>query len=144
MTGVQTCALPISLVLSHKLKHLDAWTQERRAIASRYTTELAGLPLDCPRIVNGDHVWHLYVVQSEQRDELKKFLDARGVETGLHYPVPLHQQPALASYGFSLSGYPESDRVSSRCLSLPVFPGMTETETGRVIDAVRAFYAKKS
>ena len=131
-----------ALVLSHKLKHLDAWTEERRAIARRYTTELAGLPLRCPQVVNGDHVWHLYVVQSEQRDALKKFLDEQGVDTGLHYPVPLHRQPALAKHGFSTAAYPESDRVANESLSLPVFPGMTEAEIDRVIDAVRAFYRR--
>ncbi len=136
MEGIQ------ALVLSHKLKHLDDWTQQRRAIARRYADELAGLPLQLPGVTNGDHVWHLYVVRSERRDELRKYLEENHVETGLHYPVPLHRQPALARYGFSESGYPESDRLASQCLSLPIFPGMTEAETAQVIDAVRGFYRR--
>ncbi len=130
------------LVLGHKLKYLDEWTRQRREIARRYSAELAGLPLACPQAANGDHVWHLYVVQTEQRDALKKFLEERGVETGLHYPVPLHRQPALAKYGFSSSAYPESDRLATQCLSLPIFPGMTDDEIRRVIGAIRAFYGR--
>lgn len=130
------------LVLSHKLAHLDAWTDERRAIGRRYAEGLAGLPLELPEVVSGDHVWHLYVVRAEQRDALRAHLQQRGIQTGLHYPVPLHRQPALAGYGFSPSEYPVADRIAGRCLSLPIFVGMTEAETGRVIDGVRAFYAR--
>jgi dTDP-4-amino-4,6-dideoxygalactose transaminase len=128
------------LVLGRKLPHLDGWTRERRAIARRYGEALDGLPLELPGIVHGDHVWHLYVVQSERRDALKAHLDSRGVQTGLHYPVPLHRQPALARYGFDPAAYPVADRIANRCLSLPIFAGMTDAEVGRVIEGVRLFY----
>jgi dTDP-4-amino-4,6-dideoxygalactose transaminase len=136
MEGVQ------GLVLSHKLRRLDAWAAERRAIAARYGEALAGLPLELPRVTNGDHVWHLYVVHSERRDELKAHLDAQGVDTGLHYPVPLHRQPALQRFGFAASAYPVSERLASCCLSLPLFPGMSGAEIDRVISAVRSFYGR--
>src|SRR5690606_25237912 len=81
-------------VLSLKLKHLDAWNAERRTIAMRYTDALAGSGVETPAIVNGDHVWHLFVVQTADRGDLADALHQQGVATGIHYPVPLHLQPA--------------------------------------------------
>ena len=90
MDGIQ------ALVLGHKLKLLDKWTEQRRALAARYGEALAGTPLRLPPVVHGDHVFHLYVVRTDERDALRAFLDERGIQTGLHYPVPLYRQPCLA------------------------------------------------
>ena len=136
MEGVQ------GLVLGHKLPFIDGWTDERRAICRRYQEGLAGLPLELPQQVNGDHVWHLYVVRSDRREALRTHLRDRGIESGLHYPVPLHRQPALAKYGHNPSTFPEADRWSSQGLSLPVFVGMTDDEVTAVIVGVRSFFLR--
>jgi dTDP-4-amino-4,6-dideoxygalactose transaminase len=124
------------LILGHKLSHLDAWTEQRRAIAHCYDACLAGLPLILPRVVNFDHVYHLYVILSEQREELRAFLRENGVETGLHYPVPIHRQPCLATLEIDRTSYPVTDAYASRCLSLPMFSGMTDAQADRVVSGV--------
>ena len=135
MEGIQ------GIVLNHKLSYLDNWTDQRRAIARHYDEGLAGLPLALPQVVHSDHVYHLYVTLSEQRDELGAFLGAHGVETGLHYPVPIHRQPCLAALEVDRTSYPVTDLYASRCLSLPIFSGMTDAQMDRVVSTVRSFFA---
>ena len=137
MEGIQ------GLVLGHKLSRLDAWTEQRKSIARRYDTGLADLPLALPQAVNSDHVYHLYVILSEQRDELRAFLRRHGVETGLHYPVPIHRQPCMASLEIDRTSYPVTDLYASQCPSLPMFSGMTTAQTDRVVSTVRAFLASR-
>ncbi|HXZ03125.1 MAG TPA: DegT/DnrJ/EryC1/StrS family aminotransferase [Stellaceae bacterium] len=134
MEGIQ------ALILLHKLPRITAWTDERRRIAQRYLAGLAATPLRLPAIVNGDHVWHLFVVHTPERDRLRAYLDESGIDTGLHYPIPLHRQPALSHLPFDPSGYEMAERNARECLSLPIFVGMTEVQVDRVIAAVRAFY----
>jgi dTDP-4-amino-4,6-dideoxygalactose transaminase len=134
MEGIQ------GLVLGHKLPRLDGWTEQRRAVAGRYAMGLAGLPLSLPQVVHSDHVYHLYVILAEQRDRLRVFLGEHGVETGLHYPVPIHRQPCLAKLEMDRESYPVSDAYARNGLSLPMFAGMTDVQTRRVVTAVRAFY----
>jgi len=137
MDGIQ------ALVLGHKLKRLEDWTNQRRAIAARYAEALADTPLRLPAIVHGDHVFHLYVVRTEDRDRLRAFLDDRGVQTGLHYPVPLHEQPCLREIAAAQpNGFPTTADWASKGLSLPMFAGMTAAQQDRVIAAVRAYFAE--
>jgi dTDP-4-amino-4,6-dideoxygalactose transaminase len=128
-----------ALILSHKLRRLDAWTADRRAIAARYRTGLADLPLVLPEERRG-HVYHLYVVRADRRDELRASLTASGVTTGLHYPVPLHRQPCFRDVAGDPSSYPIADDFADRGLSLPMFAGMTARQTDHVISAVRAHF----
>jgi dTDP-4-amino-4,6-dideoxygalactose transaminase len=128
------------LILGHKLARLDAWTEQRRSIARCYYAGLAGLPLILPQVVNSDHVYHLYVVLAEQRERLRAFLREHGIETGLHYPVPLHRQPCLTTLDIDRTSYPVTDTYASRCLSLPVFSGMTDAQADRVVSTVRSFF----
>ena len=129
------------VVLRHKLRRLDAWTQRRRELATRYSEGLANAPLALPQIVHQDHVWHLYVVRTQQRDALREHLRKVGIETGLHYPIPLHRQPCLASLDVDRSSFPQADRWANEGLSLPLFYGMTEAQVDRVVGAVRDFFA---
>jgi dTDP-4-amino-4,6-dideoxygalactose transaminase len=128
------------LVLFQKLKRLPSWTETRKAIASRYLHELAGLPLELPQVCHGDHVYHLFVVKTTRRDALKNFLEQHGIHTGLHYPVPLHRQPCLAYLDLDEGSFPNSDRWANECLSLPMFPGMTDEQVTRVIDTTARFF----
>ena len=131
------------LVLNHKLALIDDWTQQRRKIANVYETGLAGLPLVRPQVVNQDHVFHLYVVLTDQRDKLRAFLQDAGIETGLHYPVPLHLQPALKHLGADCNSFPVADRYARECLSLPLFTGMTLAQADRVCSEVRRYFAQE-
>lgn len=125
------------LVLGEKLKHIDAWTEDRKRLAARYHEGLDGLGLALPHAINGDHVYHLYVVRTARREHLRAHLEARGIQTGLHYPVPLPRQEALAAYAGDI--YPVADAFATEGLSLPLFNGMTDRQQDRVIEAVREF-----
>jgi dTDP-4-amino-4,6-dideoxygalactose transaminase len=128
-------------VLRVKLRYLDARNQRRRAIAAYYGTRFAPLDLRLPREeVDNVHVYHQYVVRSAQRDRLQAHLKSAGIETGIHYPVPLHRQPAwLRRYGES-PRLPRAEQLAQEILSLPVFPDLTDGEVERVADAVTAFF----
>lgn len=128
------------LVLRHKLAHLDRWTAERRRLAGRYLGGLQGLPLRLPVVRHQDHVWHLFVVRTPHRDALRAALRKQGIETALHYPVPLHRQPCLAGRLASPAHYPVADSWASEGLSLPLFNGMTDAQVDATIDAVRRFF----
>jgi dTDP-4-amino-4,6-dideoxygalactose transaminase len=133
-----------ALVLSHKLRFLQAWTEHRRTLAGAYHRELADLPLALPKVVHHDHVFHLYVVRSNERDRLRDHLRLSGIETGLHYPTPLHAQPPLARFVTDRRSFPVADRYARECLSLPIFAGMTDAQLKRVCEVVRRFFARKS
>jgi dTDP-4-amino-4,6-dideoxygalactose transaminase len=128
------------LVLNHKLPLLDSWTDRRRALARAYQRELADLPLALPKVVHHDHVFHLYVVRSNERNQLRDHLRLSGIETGLHYPRPLHAQPPLARFVTDHRSFPVTDRYARECLSLPIFAGMTDAQLQWVCNATHQFY----
>jgi dTDP-4-amino-4,6-dideoxygalactose transaminase len=121
------------------LRRLDAMNDRRRALAARYDKGLAGLPLALPRQrPGGRHVYHLYVVRTPRRQELAAHLKARGVQTGVHYPVATHRQPAVER--FLPPPLPETERLVDEILTLPISAGHTDAEIEAVIDAVRSFF----
>jgi dTDP-4-amino-4,6-dideoxygalactose transaminase len=128
-------------VLRVKLRHLPAWTAQRRQIAAWYDAYLAGIPgLQLPTVAAGAApVWHLYVVHTARRNALRQHLAAQGIETLVHYPVPPHRQPAYASLGWPAGSLPIAESLAATCLSLPLWPGMTEELVAAVAGAVRAF-----
>lgn len=130
------------LVLGHKLPHLDAWTDQRRAIAARYNDALGHLPLKLPHVVHHDHVYHLYVVRTPQSEALREHLLARRIQTGRHYPVPLHRQPCFADLPASPRGLPVTEDFATNGVSLPIFAGMTAEQQNCVIEAVLSFFDK--
>jgi dTDP-4-amino-4,6-dideoxygalactose transaminase len=124
-------------VLSVKLKYLDHWTEARRRLAERYREKLAGLPLILPGEAPGRrHVWHLFVVLHPQRDRIRGKLDDRGIQTGLHYPVPVHLQEAYDYLKHQAGDFPIAERVARECLSLPLFPEMTDEQQDHVVAAL--------
>jgi dTDP-4-amino-4,6-dideoxygalactose transaminase len=129
-------------VLSVKLKFLDRWNGQRRRIAELYNEGLTNVQAlqipHCPR--DAWHVYHLYVVKAERRDELRQYLAAEGIETMIHYPTPPHLQKAYESLGFKKGDFPITEKLAANALSLPIWPGMTEDETTYVIEKVMAFY----
>lgn len=133
MEGIQ------GLVLDHKMRYLDKWTAERKRIARRYLDGLRGVSLGLPDVVHDDHVYHLFVIRTPRRDPLRAYLEANGIDTGLHYPVPLHRQPCFANVTMDRTSFPISDRYAKECLSLPLFIGMKDAQIELVIEKVRSF-----
>lgn len=126
-------------LLRVKLPYLDAQTERRREIATRYLASLQGCGLTLPQVLPGaDPVWHLFVVQSAARNELQQRLSARGIGTMIHYPVPPHLQPAYAGLGLVEGSLPISEQIHLRVLSLPMGPTLNDAEVDEVIAAVRA------
>lgn len=124
-------------VLSVKLAHLDRWNELRREHAARYNALLKDSGLVLPvEMSHARHVYHLYVVQSEDRDALQADLTKAEVQTGIHYPVPIHLQPAYAFLGHARGSFPESERQAARVLSLPMFPELTDEQIRVVAEAV--------
>ena len=127
-------------VLSAKLAYVKSWNDERSEIAHQYSNQLAELPITLPQKIAQDHVWHLFVVRSNERDRLKLHLETRGVSTGLHYPIPLHQQGFLQGFLTEPPVLPITEDWAKQCLSLPIFPGMTKRQIKKVVQAVGDFY----
>jgi dTDP-4-amino-4,6-dideoxygalactose transaminase len=128
-------------VLRVKLPQLDGWNRRRQYLADAYGRELAGLPISLPHPVeNGRHVYHLFVIQADDRDALRLTLAADGIETGIHYPIPLHRQPVLASLGYGLGSFPRAESLSARSLSLPMFPELGLDQVERVAASIRRHY----
>ncbi len=137
MEGIQ------GAVLGVKLKHLDTWTRERRRVAHRYHELLADTPLQLPREAEyAQSAWHLYVVRHPRRDELKKHLEANQVGCALHYPLPLHLQKAYAHLGYKPGDFPIAEKAARECLSLPIFPELTEAQIQRVAGVIKEFFQK--
>lgn len=129
-------------VLGVKLKHLDGWNALRRAHASRYAELLgeveSGGALTLPReMPYAEHVYHLYVVRADERDALQHALHEAGVQTGIHYPVPVHLQPAYAAHGHRAGDFPEAERQARTVLSLPMFPELSGEQLERVAETIR-------
>jgi dTDP-4-amino-4,6-dideoxygalactose transaminase len=124
-------------ILRARLPYLRQWTERRRALAGAYRTQLAGAPVIVPPERDPGHVYHLFVVRSRRRDRLQRHLRDHGVDTLVHYPVPIPRQPALA--GTEPADCPHADAACAELLSLPLHPGMTEQDVAQVASAVQTF-----
>jgi len=129
--------------LSVKLLFLKEWTAQRQAIAAYYNKTLEGVgDLLLPFVANkAAHVYHLYVVCTERREALQKFLQTKGIGTMIHYPVPPHLQEAYKELGHKKGDFPLAEKIATTCLSLPIWPGMKEEELLFVSESLREFYA---
>jgi dTDP-3-amino-3,4,6-trideoxy-alpha-D-glucose transaminase len=125
-------------ILGVKLKYLDEQNQARRTMAAVYTAQLKGVTLPQEH-ANACHIYHLYVIQSTQRDALRNYLDARGVKTIIHYPLPIHRQPSHQDLAYAEGSLPVTEQIAASIVSLPLFIGMTEAEQQYVIDTINSF-----
>jgi len=123
-------------ILRVKLAHLDAHNNERRRLAAAYGEQLGGVRLPSER-GGARHVYHLYVVRHPQRESLREGLRRRGVSTLIHYPVPVHRQPAYTSLGYGPGSLPVTEKMAGQVLSLPLFVGLTAANVATVAQAVR-------
>jgi dTDP-4-amino-4,6-dideoxygalactose transaminase len=136
MEGIQ------GAVLGVKLSRLREWTEARRRVARRYGELLAGTPLQLPVEAPGvESAWHVYVVRHPRRDELKARLEAARIGCALHYPVPLHLQKCYEFLGYKAGDFPVAEKAARECLSLPIYPELTEDQIQRVAATVGGFFA---
>lgn len=126
-------------ILRVKLRHLDQRNERRRTIAARYRAALSGtavrLPVEQPGF---RHVYHLFVIRVERRDAVREALAQHGIDSGVHYPVPLHRQPCYARMGHAEGAFPEAEKAAREILTLPLFPEMSDAQVDRVCDALRS------
>jgi dTDP-4-amino-4,6-dideoxygalactose transaminase len=128
-------------ILGVKLRHLDEWNARRRANAAKLSAALADTSLILPMLGGEgiEEVFHLYVVQHPERDRLRAFLGERGVQTGIHYPYPIHLQKAYADLGYEPGAFPVAERLCATILSLPMYAELTGEQIERVASCVREF-----
>jgi dTDP-4-amino-4,6-dideoxygalactose transaminase len=132
MDGIQGAILRV------KLRHLPAWTDTRIQIAAAYDRVLADSPVTTPSVMpDARHVYHLYAVQTPNRDRLHDALAADGIQTGLHYPVPVHLQTGYADLGGQAGDHPRSEAAAAATLTLPIYPELPDGVPGRVADIIR-------
>ena len=125
-------------ILRVKLRHLEAWTEARRAHARLYTKVLEGSGIETPLEAPGNrHVWHIFAIRTRDRDALRSQLLREGVETGLHYPIPVHLQPAYADLGYQRGDFPHAEAAADTVLSLPIYPELSERNVEIIADLVR-------
>lgn len=127
-------------ILRAKLIHLADWTAARRRLAARYTELLAGCELVLPHVApQANPAWHLYVLRTPERDAMLAYLNEHGIGAGVHYPVPLHLQPAYADLGYRRGDLPVTETVADTCLSLPLYPEMTDEQQEYVVTTIKRF-----
>lgn len=131
MDGVQ------GAVLGVKLRHVREWTRRRRLVAAQYDEVLSGAGIAIPRpAVGAEHAYHVYAIRTPDRASVQRELGAAGISTGIHYPRPVHVQPAYANLGYKAGDFPVSERFADETLSLPIYPEMTAEQVAKVCDAV--------
>jgi len=124
-------------VLRVKLPHLDAWTEARRTAAAHYDRLLAGSGIPTPKAMPyAHHVYHVYAIRTAHRAEWQQALMAKGIHTGIHYPIPVHLLPAFADLGYREGQFPHAEKAAREVLSLPMFPELTEAQCEEVVAAL--------
>jgi dTDP-4-amino-4,6-dideoxygalactose transaminase len=129
-------------ILSLKLSYLEGWTAKRRANAEFYRSRLSAMPQiqfppSQPHLLS---VYHTFVIQADNRDDLRRYLAGKGIGTAIHYPVPIHLHEAAAHLGYKRGSFPVAERQAQRILSLPVYPELNEMQLQYVADCIRTFY----
>lgn len=133
-------------ILSCRLPYLKEWNKKRQEIANRYTEGLSSLAdlVKTPAIhPNNEHVFHLYVIQVEERDALQNYLLENGIQTLIHYPTPAHMQKAYAYLGYKQNSLPITEYITKRILSLPLYPELTNEQIELVISTIQRFFAER-
>jgi dTDP-4-amino-4,6-dideoxygalactose transaminase len=130
-------------VLRVKLQHLEDWIEKRRKFAQAYNASLPTLLVKPQEMPWAKHAYHLYVIRTQQRDQLKDWLESKGIGVGMHYPIPVHLQEAWCEYGGGDFSLPITEKITGEILSLPMYPELTEEEINYVCDCIREFCESK-
>jgi len=132
-------------ILNTKLFHLDEWTTLRRQHAADFNRLLSETQLIIPyESPNGRHVYHLYVVRTKQRDQLLDYLKSRGIGAGIHYPIPLHRQPAFLKLNYGSIQLPITEQIANEVLSLPLYPELKDEQIHYVASTIQEFFAENT
>ena len=126
-------------ILRVKLPYLDEWNERRRSIAQAYEAGLPSSVIKPQEVPGAKHVYHLYVIRTAERDQLRAWMESKGVATGMHYPIPIHLQEACQRYYGNGTFLPVTEKVTEEILSLPMYPELTAEEVEYVCDCVRDF-----
>jgi dTDP-4-amino-4,6-dideoxygalactose transaminase len=138
MEGIQGAVLRV------KLRHLETWTEARRASAACYDQLLAGSGVPTPKAMSYNrHVYHVYAIRTANRQLWQKALHAQEIQTGIHYPIPVHLQPAYADLGYTAGDFPHTEQAADQVLSLPMFSELTKEQCEEVCHAVNTLAAQK-
>ena len=135
-------------ILDIKLRHLDEWNEERRRLAEYYKLlfKAEGLHefITVPEESAGNvHIWHQYSVRVKgRRDELMAYLEEKGIQVRVYYPLPLHLQPCFGYLGYKAGDFPESEKLSHEVMALPIYPGLRQEEQEELVRAVKEFFTK--
>jgi dTDP-4-amino-4,6-dideoxygalactose transaminase len=129
-------------ILNVKLRYLQQWNRARAEHAERYRQVLNGIGDVAfqQRAPHSTHIYHLFIIETDQRDALQKHLETAGIKTGIHYPKPIHLQEAYSEMGLRIGDFPCAERLAARILSLPMYPELTDEQILRVGDAIRDFF----
>jgi dTDP-4-amino-4,6-dideoxygalactose transaminase len=131
-------------VLNVKLKYIENWTEKRRKTADKYNEQLTNLHKDeiirpyCPDNVKA--VYHLYIIRAKKRDELSKFLNSKGIQTALHYPIPLHMQKAYSYLNHKEGDFPVAEKCCKEILSIPMYPEISDEQINYVCETIKSFF----
>jgi dTDP-4-amino-4,6-dideoxygalactose transaminase len=139
-------------VLREKLPYLPKWNRDRLNIAQQYDSQL--LPLTSAGIIpmqnhsGTGNVYHLYVIKIEdtcplQRQQIQEKLTADGIQTGIHYPIPCHLQPAFTNLGYQLGDFPQAEKLANQILSLPMYPGLTNSQIKEIVTAIASILSSE-
>ncbi len=128
-------------LLNVKMKYINQWTERRREFANRYYDALSDLPMIVPKDKTYEKsVYHTFIIQTEDRNELKEHLARKGVDSKIHYPMPIHYQEAAKSLGYKKGDFPVTEKQAETILSIPVYPELTDEQVGYVIEEIQNFY----
>ena len=129
-------------ILRVKLRKLMEWNNKRLKNAKLYNKYLQNTPVITPEIFpNYKHIFHLYVIKSRKRNKLAKYLSSKGISTVIHYPLPIHLQPASKYLGYKKGDFPITEKLASQILSLPMFPELTQSEIKYICEQIKSFYS---
>jgi dTDP-4-amino-4,6-dideoxygalactose transaminase len=132
MEGIQGAVLRV------KLRHLETWTEARRAVAASYNELLADSGVQTPEAMSyARHVYHIYAIRTQQRSEWQQVLQAKGIQTGIHYPIPVHLLPAYADLGYTKGDFPHSEQAANEVLSLPMHADLSRAQCDEVSEAIK-------
>ncbi|MFC1570433.1 DegT/DnrJ/EryC1/StrS family aminotransferase, partial [Candidatus Omnitrophota bacterium] len=131
-------------ILRVKLKKLDEWIEKRGNIAARYDEAFSELPVTTPKVAEGNnHTYHQYTIAVDNRDDLLRHLNEKGIAARVYYPVPLHLQPCYKALEYGIGSFPVSERMAERVLSLPVYPELTDEKIKYIIQTVKDFIQER-
>jgi len=131
-------------ILRVKLRHLERWTEARRALAGKYNELLGDSGVERPKEMSwARHVYHVYTLRSQDRESLRAALQEEGIQTGVHYPVPVHLQPAYADLGYGRGAFPQAEAAANQVLSIPLYPELSHRAVAEVAAAVNKAAARK-